>query len=311
MNFDEESLRAMLPMGFGGGPVKKAPIPKARIVEVEGEKVAVKTSWQTKPKDTESSTTTATSEKKDKGKDAEDSFVGPPRPSEGQNDDTDSDEELDDEAILRPGGQKPTVYVEGYAPIPLSHEIVLAEHAKAIQCLALDPSGSRLLTGSADYDVKFWDFAGMDVNLRPFRSITPWDGYPVRSLQYTLTGDRFLVATGSAQPKIYNRDGFQVAEFIKGDMYLADMIHTRGHVSALSKAMWSPIDRDVFCSSAADGTVRIWNANEEKKQLKVIKVKPLRGMRVPVSTCTYTPDGKSVIAATQDGQLQVIPRHLF
>eukprot|EP01102_Stenamoeba_stenopodia_P001673 TRINITY_DN11511_c0_g1_i1.p1 TRINITY_DN11511_c0_g1~~TRINITY_DN11511_c0_g1_i1.p1 ORF type:complete len:452 (+),score=122.38 TRINITY_DN11511_c0_g1_i1:193-1356(+) len=88
-------------------------------------------------------------------------------------------------------------------------------------------------------------------------------------------------------------------------MYLADMIHTRGHVSGLSKAIWSPIDRDVFGSCAADGTVRIWNANEEKKQLKVIKVKPLRGMRVPVTTFTYTPDGKSVIAATQDGQLQI------
>ena len=42
-----------------------------------------------------------------------------------------------------------------------------------ISALALDPAGARLVTGSYDYQVKFWDFAGMDAGLRSFRTISP------------------------------------------------------------------------------------------------------------------------------------------
>lgn len=42
-----------------------------------------------------------------------------------------------------------------------------------VSALALDPSGARLVTGSFDYDVKFWDFAGMDGALHAFRSLQP------------------------------------------------------------------------------------------------------------------------------------------
>ncbi len=42
-----------------------------------------------------------------------------------------------------------------------------------VSALALDPSGARLVTGSYDYEVKFWDFAGMDASLRSFRSVQP------------------------------------------------------------------------------------------------------------------------------------------
>lgn len=32
--------------------------------------------------------------------------------------------------------------------------------SKAVVALTADPSGARLATGSVDYDVSFWDFAG-------------------------------------------------------------------------------------------------------------------------------------------------------
>ena len=37
---------------------------------------------------------------------------------------------------------------------------------KAITSLALDPGGARVLSGGIDYELKFWDFAGMDPSLR-------------------------------------------------------------------------------------------------------------------------------------------------
>ena len=59
-----------------------------------------------------------------------------------------------------------------------------------------------MVSGGADYDVKFWDFQGMDVTRSPFRSVTPSTGYPVHSVDYSCTGDKVLVVTGSLQPKV-------------------------------------------------------------------------------------------------------------
>ena len=44
---------------------------------------------------------------------------------------------------------------------------------KPVSALALDPSGARVVSGGYDYDVKLWDFAGMDSTLRSFRTLKP------------------------------------------------------------------------------------------------------------------------------------------
>jgi len=41
----------------------------------------------------------------------------------------------------------------------------------------LDVSGARLVTGGYDYDVKLWDFAGMDASLQSFRKCTPCERF--------------------------------------------------------------------------------------------------------------------------------------
>lgn len=81
---------------------------------------------------------------------------------------------------------------------------------QAITAMALDPGGARLLTGSNDYTVRFWDFAGMDASHRSFRDVEPHSGHQVRSLCYSISGDQFLVTTGNAKPKIFSRDGHEL-----------------------------------------------------------------------------------------------------
>lgn len=69
---------------------------------------------------------------------------------------------------------------EPLPPLPITEQIELhKEHEKAITALGCDPSGSRMITGSYDYHIKFWDFNGMDSSYRSFRSVQPWDGYQV------------------------------------------------------------------------------------------------------------------------------------
>ena len=78
--------------------------------------------------------------------------------------------------------------------IPRSHEIRLVHGSKPISALALDPSGARVISGSVDYDLKFWDFAGMDPSLRSFRKLRPCESHVInhlgeRVLQYNFLSD--------------------------------------------------------------------------------------------------------------------------
>ena len=93
--------------------------------------------------------------------DSDDSdMVGPAPPPPSDNTkkpmskvkDGDEDDEEDEEE-----GEREETPVDR---IPHSHEVSLAHGDKAITSLALDPSGSRVISGGADYELKFWDFAG-------------------------------------------------------------------------------------------------------------------------------------------------------
>jgi WD repeat-containing protein 70 len=54
--------------------------------------------------------------------------------------------------------------------LPLSHEVVMgSSHIKAVSCLDIDHSGSRMVTGSLDYTVRLYDFNGMKRDMKAFR----------------------------------------------------------------------------------------------------------------------------------------------
>ena len=80
----------------------------------------------------------------------------------------------------------------------------------------IDPSGARLTSGGQDFEVKFWDFAGMDQQMNSFRTIKPCESHVIRNLEYSSTGDKILVIPGSSQAKVLDRDGHQLHECVKG-----------------------------------------------------------------------------------------------
>jgi hypothetical protein len=145
--------------------------------------------------------------------------------------------------------------------LPLANEVAMESHKKFVSALALEHTGSRLLTGSHDYAVKMYDFNGMKRDMRPFREIIPNDGYPVHALSWSPTGAQFLVVTGYPQPKVYDRDGREIGEFNKGDMYIRDLKNTKGHVSPCTSGMWHPHDNSTCLTGSADGSMRLWDVN--------------------------------------------------
>lgn len=188
--------------------------------------------------------------------------------SDSDGDDSDDDSDASDDDADR---------------FPVSHEVVLKTHDKAVTTLSLDPAGSRMITGSLDGTVKLHDFASMTpTTLRAFRSVDPWetkgsgsaDSHAVNHIQFNpLSGSVFLCVTAHPQAKIISRDGDVVTEFVKGDMYLRDMNNTKGHVGEVTAGAWHPTDRETCVTAGSDSTLRIWDINNKRGQKEVIVFK--------------------------------------
>ncbi|XP_040276894.1 WD repeat-containing protein 70 [Bufo bufo] len=227
----------------------------------------------------------------------DDEMIGPPLPPDYKDSDEDDEEDDadDDNPIKR---------------IPDSHEITLQHGNKTVSALGLDPSGARLVTGGYDYDVRFWDFAGMDGSLQAFRSHQPCECHQIKALQYSITGDVILVVAGNSQAKVLDRDGFPVMECVKGDQYIVDMANTKGHTAMLNGGCWHPKIKDEFLTCSNDGTVRTWDVSNDKKHKSIFKPRSAQGKRVIPTCATYNRDGKLIAAGCQDGTIQIWDRNM-
>lgn len=186
-----------------------------------------------------------------------------PKDSDSDNDDdSDSSDKSDDDEF------------------PVSHELVLKTHERAVTTTALDVSGSRLVTGSTDCTLKLHDFASMTpTTLRAFKSVDPSatkastnsETHPIHHVEFNpLSGGTFLCVSANPQAKIMSRDGDILAEFVKGDMYLRDMHNTKGHVSEITTGTWNPVDRNICITAGTDSTLRIWDVNFKRSQKEII-----------------------------------------
>ncbi|RAK75496.1 26S protease regulatory subunit 4 [Aspergillus fijiensis CBS 313.89] len=163
---------------------------------------------------------------------------------------------------------------------PVSHEMLLKTHDRAVTTLTVDPAGSRLITGSTDCTIKLHDFASMTPStIRAFKSVDPsakkqsaaQEAHSVHYVAFNpLAPTYVMVVSATAQPRILNRDGETVTEFVKGDMYLRDLHNTKGHISEVTSGAWSPTDENLCVTAGTDSTVRIWDANVGRTQKEVI-----------------------------------------
>jgi len=191
--------------------------------------------------------------------------------------------------------------------IPRSHEIKLVHGDKAITALSLDPSGARVVSGGVDYDLKLWDFAGMDPSLRSFRKIRPCESHVLNHIDYSSTGDKILVVSGDAQPKVLDRDGGELFQHVKGDQYVLDQARNKGHTATGASGAWHPKIKSEYMTCAADATIRLWDVEAKgRKTRQVIKCKSRKnGLRTNPTSCTYSRDGLLVCGVHIDGSIKM------
>lgn len=223
------------------------------------------------------------------------STVPKPKAKTADSDDSDFDSDDDDDETA----------INRYARLPATSEIKLDHGNKPISALALDPNGARVVSGGFDFDIKFWDFQGMDSNLQAFRSISPFESHVIRHIEYSLNGDLLLVVSAALQAKIVDRDGYVKLTTVKGDQYIRDMAKTKGHTAALNSGTWHPREREQFFTCSNDGTIRLWSMEDATKAQKaVIKPRNQGGLRAVPSCMATSKDGLYVAAACNDGSIQ-------
>ena len=203
---------------------------------------------------------------------------------------------------------------------PVSHELVLKTHERAVTSVTLDSSGARLITGSADCTLKLHDFASMTpTTLRAFRTVDPTatkmsaatETHPVHHVEFNpLSPSQVLVIAALPQAKIFSRDGEEQTQFVKGDMYLRDLNNTKGHISEITSGTWHPTNRDLCVTAGTDSTLRIWDVNNKRAQKEVIVFKSKvagaagRTRMTAVSWGSQVEGGPNIlIAAALDGSL--------
>lgn len=197
--------------------------------------------------------------------------------------------------------------------IPVTSSIQLSAHSKSLPTsIALDPSGSRLMVGSSDTSLGLYDFNGMDLSGKPFKIVTVQEGHSIVKVVTSNTGDRMIVGTTSSQPMVLDRDGREIIEFNKGDMYVTDMARTDGHVSNITSVDWHPLNRDLVLTSSIDGSVRIWNVEKNKTKFdklcsgkEVYRIKCAMGKRTKVLCAVFSPCGREFACGTVCGSIQI------
>ena len=202
--------------------------------------------------------------------------------------------------------------------IPIAKSITISNtttssNSSLATTLSLDPSGSRLLVGMSNGIISLYDFNGMDLSLQPFRSVSIQEGrYSIVSTTFSNSGDRIMLGSTSATPLILDRDGYEIVEFAKGDMYVTDMAHTDGHVANITGVDWHPFDRDIVVTASLDGSIRQWNLDKGKTKFEklccgknVYRIKSSMGKKTKVTCVKYSPTGREFACGTSCGSIQI------
>ncbi|KAG5445589.1 WD repeat-containing protein 70 [Clonorchis sinensis] len=198
--------------------------------------------------------------------------------------------------------------------LPVTDMLALCHGTKPLTALGVDPSGARVATGGFDFEVKLWDFGGMDSSCRAFKAVRPCEDHQIKHLEFSPSGENLLVISGSAQAHVVTRDGEPVCFTNKGFQYITDPASAKGHTHGLHWGCWHPLDSSRFLTCSQDATLRIWNIEDAETLMNetripthksVIKPRTSQGRKVIPTTCTFSKDGQVIVAGCQDGSLQM------
>ncbi len=209
------------------------------------------------------------------------------------------------------GPQFPNATDHDASQLPLTHEVRFGTvHDGYVSSVSIDAAGARLVTGSNDGSIKFWDFNTMDSEINAFKSTIPFDGGVVKGVTFSSTGGQLLSWGALPNARILDRDGRPVAQTATGDMYIVDAARSKGHAGPIRCAEWfhSGGGRGRHIATIAnEGTIRTWDIDSARRmpmedipimlQLHVFKLRNKKGSKTLADTIASVSDAGQTLVA--------------
>lgn len=159
-------------------------------------------------------------------------------------------------------------------------------HDTVVRATALDPSGSRLITGAYDGSSALWNLrTGERINLLPHQRGA------VHRAEFSPDGARAAVASYSDQIGTY-----AAGLLFAGDTGapIAELVHER----PIYRLSFSP-DGSRLATASEDGTIKLWSAKDGAM------LRTLKGHTGAVLAASFDPAGRRLVSTGQDNSIRL------
>jgi WD40 repeat protein len=177
--------------------------------------------------------------------------------------------------------------------------LVLKGHTDTINSIAFSPDGKLVLTASEDNTARLW-------KVEDGESVATLKGHtaPVNNAAFSPDGKFAVTSSVDGTARLWNASTGQF------------LLELKGHTGEVNTAVFSPDSRFVATASA-DGTAHIWSAlsgeslvivreHQNKLVAKEDKdVEILKASQGVINQVAFSPDGKLLVTANTDGDVQI------
>jgi WD40 repeat protein len=175
----------------------------------------------------------------------------------------------------------------------------LRGHRGRVHTLVFTPDGKEILTASEDGETRRWNAATGD--LIGFVGVRVPD-HELWSVDVSADGKRILTASDEGVARIYDRTTSEL---------VVELPNARsrqsGHWPGLYGASFSPDGARVVTVSRVGLRIQVWDVASSDAPIRSIEFqqRPQDHNRAPL-TCSFTPDGRRILAGTADGHLVLL-----
>jgi WD40 repeat protein/uncharacterized protein YegL len=157
----------------------------------------------------------------------------------------------------------------------------LSGHSNMVLCVAYNPDGSTITSGSADNTIKTWD-ANTGALIRTLAGHSSY----VYSVSYSPDGSSIASGSYDKTIKIWDANNGALLRTLTG------------HNNVVYIVTYSP-NGSTIASVSADSTIKIWDANTGTL------IRTLIGNSDRVFSVAYSPDGSTIVTGNEDNTIKI------